>query len=122
MILGFTIAIIVLASVVALVCIALGLVGKVPSDLTVGAVVLLALVMFAQIIVSIVAPLTGNGATGSLLEFWTYLISAALIPVAVIVWAFVDRTRWATVIMGVGAIAVAIMVWRMQVIWTLPVG
>lgn len=122
MILGFTIAIIVLASVVALVCIALGLIGKAPSDLTVGASALLTLVMLAQIVVSIVAPLTGNAPTGSLLEFWTYLISAALIPVAVIIWAFVDRTRWATVIMGVGAIAVAIMVWRMQVIWTLPVG
>lgn len=121
MILGFTIAIIVIACLAGLVCLALGFAGKVPSDVSIGLLALLALVLLVQIVVAIVAPFTGNSATGSLLEFWTYLVSAFLLPLGGIVWAFIDRTRWATVILGIVALAVAIMVWRMQVIWTLPV-
>jgi hypothetical protein len=66
-----------------------------------------------------VAPLTGNEPTGSLLEFWTYLVSAALLPVAGVIWAFIDRSRWSVVVMGVLALAVAVMVYRMHVIWTI---
>ncbi len=47
-----------------------------------------------------------------------YLVSAVLLPPAGVVWALVERSRWSTVIMGVAALAVAVMVWRMQVIWT----
>ena len=36
-------------------------------------------------------------------------------------WALLERSRWSTVIMGIAALAVAVMVWRMQVIWTVQV-
>jgi hypothetical protein len=36
-------------------------------------------------------------------------------------WALLERSRWSTVIMGVATLAVAVMVWRMQVIWTIQV-
>jgi len=121
MILGFTIAVVAVAVAAALLCIVLGLIGRVPGDWSVGALAVLELLLIAQIVIAIAAPFAGNPPSGSLLEFWTYLISAALIPVGVVVWAFVDRSRWATVVMGVGALAVAIMVWRMEVIWTVQV-
>ena len=57
-----------------------------------------------------------------LLEFWVYLVSAALLPPAGVAWALLERSRWSTVIMGIAALAVAVMVWRMQVIWTIQVG
>ncbi len=38
------------------------------------------------------------------------------------IWALLERSRWSTVILGVIALAVAIMLWRMQVIWTVQVG
>lgn len=118
MITGFTIALIAVAIVAALLCIVLGLMGKVPSDVTVGAIALVELLLIVQIVIAIIAPFAGNPPVGSLLEFWTYLVSAALLPIGGVVWAFVDRTKWSTVIMGVVAIAIAIMVWRMEVIWT----
>ena len=118
MITGFTFALIGIAALAAVICIAMWLIGKVPSDLTVGAIAVVELLLIVQVVIAIIAPFAGNPPAGSLLEFWTYLISAVLLPIGGVVWAFVDRTKWSTVIMGVVAMAVAIMVWRMEVIWT----
>ncbi len=108
------------AVIVGLVCVVLGLAGRRPSDLTVGGLALVLLLLFAQVVIAVIAPLVGNPPTGSALEFWVYLVSAVLLPPAAVFWALVERSRWSTVIMGIAALAVAVMVWRMQVIWTLP--
>jgi hypothetical protein len=118
MILWFTIAQVAVASLAALVAIGSGLIGRPPGDVTVGALALVELLLIAQVVTAIVSPFAGNPPTGSLLEYWVYLVSAVLIPPAGVAWALVERSRWSTVIMGVGALAVAIMVWRMHVIWT----
>jgi hypothetical protein len=118
MILWFTIAQVAVAVGAGILCMVLGLVGRRPSDLTVGAMGLLELLLIAQVVIAIIAPFAGNPPTGSLLEFWVYLVSAALLPLAGVAWALMERSRWSTVIMGVAALAVAVMVWRMQVIWT----
>lgn len=119
MIAWFTIALIVVSCAAGVLCLALGFAGRRPSDLSVGAMALIELMLIAQIVVSIVSPFAGNPAEGDLLEFWMYLVSAALLPLAAVVWAFVERSRWATVIMGVVGLALAVMAWRMQVIWTI---
>ena len=121
MILWFTIAQIALAVIVGLLCVGLGLAGRRPGDVSVGAMALLQLVLIAQIIVAIVAPFVGNSPTGSILEFWTYLVTAAVLPLAGIIWAFIDRGRWSVVVMGVLALAVAVMTYREWVIWTVQV-
>jgi hypothetical protein len=121
MILWFTIAQLVVAVAAGLLCIVLGLAGRRPSDLSVGGLALLELLLLAQIVVAIIAPFAGNAPTGSLLEFWVYLVSAALIPPATVAWALLERSRWSTVIMGIGALSVAVMVWRMHVIWTVQI-
>lgn len=121
MILWFTIAQIAVAGIAGVLCVALGLAGRRPGDVSVGSLALLQALLIAQIAVAIIAPFAGNAPTGSLLEFWTYLISAAVLPIAGIVWAFVDRGRWSVVVMGVLALAVAVMLYRMHVIWTIQV-
>lgn len=121
MILWFTIAQLVVAVAAGLICVIAGLAGRRPSDWTVGALALVELLLVAQIVVAIIAPLAGNPPTGSLLEFWVYLVSAALLPLAGVAWALLERSRWSTVIMGIAALSVAVMVWRMQVIWTVQV-
>ena len=122
MILWFTIVTLAVAIVGGLVGIVLGLAGRRPGDVTVGALALLELLLLAQVVIAIVAPFAGNPPSGSALEFWVYLVSAALLPPAGVVWALIERSRWSTVIMGIAALAVAIMVWRMHVIWTLQAG
>src|SRR5690606_35717352 len=117
----FTLVQIGVAVVAGLFCITVGLMGRRPSDFTVGALALIELLLIVQVIVAIVSALAGNPPSGDLLELWTYLISAVLVPIGGLVWALVERSRWSTVIMGVVAFAVAIMLWRMEVIWTIQV-
>jgi hypothetical protein len=118
MILWFTIAQVVVAVAAGLFCVIAGLAGRRPSDWTVGALALVELLLLAQVVIAIVAPFAGNPPSGSLLEFWVYLVSAVLLPVAAVAWALLERSRWSTVIMGSAALSIAVMVWRMQVIWT----
>jgi hypothetical protein len=100
-----------------LLCLVLGLAGKSPNDLTLGSVVLVEVLLLGQLVVALIAPATGNTPSGSVLEFYVYLVSAILIPPAAAVWALVERGRWSTVILGVAAFAVAVMVYRMEQIW-----
>ena len=118
MILWFTIAQVIVAVATGLFCVIAGLAGRRPSDWTVGALALVELLLLAQVVIAIVAPFAGNPPSGSLLEFWVYLVSAVLLPVAAVAWALRERSRWSTVIMGIAALSIAVMVWRMQVIWT----
>ena len=121
MILWLTIAQVAVATAAGLFCIILGLVGRRPSDFSVGALALVELLLVVQVVVAIVAPLVGNPPTGDLLEYWVYLVSAVLLPIGAVLWALMERSRWSTVILGVAGLAVAIMVWRMHVIWTIQV-
>ena len=121
MILWFTIAQIVIAVAAGVFCVAAGLVGRRPSDFSVGALALVEALLVVQVVVAIIAPLAGNPPTGDLLEYWVYLVSAVLLPVGAVLWALMERSRWSTVILGVAAIAIAIMLWRMQVIWTVQI-
>jgi len=118
MILWFTLAQVGIAVLAGLVAITAGLIGRRPGDVTVGSLALIELLLIVQIVVAIISPFAGNPPSGSLLEFWTYLVSAALVPVAGAAWALIERSRWSTVIIGVAALAVAVMVWRMHIIWT----
>ncbi len=116
----FTIVQVVVATVVGLTAVIAGLAGRRPGDVTVGGMALILVLLIVQVVIAIIAPLAGNPPAGSLIELWAYLIGALLIPPFAVFWALVERSRWSTVIMGVAALSVAIMVWRMNVIWTTP--
>lgn len=118
MILWFSLVQVGVAVAAGILCIVLGLANRRPSDLSVGALALVELLLIVQLVIAIVAPLAGNPPSGSLLEFWVYLVSALLVPPAGVAWALLERSRWSTVVLGAAALAVAIMVWRMEVIWT----
>ncbi|AZH78278.1 MULTISPECIES: hypothetical protein [Microbacterium] len=121
MILWFTIVQIAVAVAAGLFCLVAGLAGRRPSDYTVGALALVEALLVAQVVVAIIAPLAGNPPTGDLLEYWVYLVSALLLPIGAVLWALMERSRWSTVILGVAAVAIAIMLWRMQVIWSVQI-
>ncbi len=121
MILWLTVVQVAVAVAAGLLCVGIGIAGRRPSDVTVGALALVEVLLVVQVVVAIVAPLAGNPPTGDPLEFWVYLVSAVLLPVGAVLWALMERSRWSTVILGVAALAVAIMVWRMHVIWTVQI-
>ncbi len=114
----YTYLLIIMATIAALMSLIAGFAGRKPSDLTLGALAVVALLLIGQLGISIVAPLVGNQPTGSLLEFWVYLISVVLLPFAAGFWALLERSRWSTFVLGVAGISVAIMVYRMWQIWT----
>lgn len=113
----FTLAQITVALAVGVLCLVLGGIGTPPNDVSVLGSALVAVLLLAQIVVSIVAPFAGNAPTGDPVEYWIYLVTALLVPVFGVVWALIDRSRWATVILGVAAITVAVMLYRMNQIW-----
>jgi hypothetical protein len=98
-------------------CLVLGFAGRTPNDYTLGAVLLVEVLLVVQLVIALVAPATGNVPTGSGLEFWVYLVSALLIPPAAVLWALIERNRWSTVILGVACLSIAVMVYRMSQIW-----
>ena len=117
----FTTVQLVVAVAAGLLAVVLGLAGRKPNDLVLACAALVELLLIAQIIVAIVAPAVGNAPTGSGLEFWVYLVSAALLPPLAVFWALVERNRWSTVIVGVACLAVAVMLYRMGQIWFVQV-
>lgn len=118
MILGFTTVAAIVAGAAAVLAIGLGLTGRKPSDLSLAGPAVVELLLLAQLVIAIVAPFAGNPPTGSIVEFYAYLISALIIPPAAIFWALTERTRWSVVVVGVACFAVAVMFVRMQIIWT----
>lgn len=117
MIVVFTVVQVAVAVLGGLMCLVLGLAKKVPNDLSMGTVALIEVLLIVQLVISFVAPAVGNPSQGSGAEFYTYLISALLVPPAAGFWALVDRTRWATMVLGAACLTVAVMVYRMQQIW-----
>jgi len=113
----FTTIAIVVSVIAGLVALVLGGLGRKPDDYSVLATAAVALVLIVQIVIGIVAPFVGNEPTGDIVEWWIYLVTALVLPVAAIVWALVDRSRWATIVMGVASLAVAVMLFRMNQIW-----
>ncbi|MFT4123195.1 MAG: hypothetical protein QM635_05110 [Microbacteriaceae bacterium] len=118
MIAGLALALIAVAVAAGGLCVILGLAGRPPDDISLGATALVELGLVLQLVVAVVAPLVGNPPSGSLVEFWAYLVTALVIPPLAVLWGLVDRVRWSTVIIGVADLAIAVMLWRMLVIWT----
>ncbi|GAA2754614.1 hypothetical protein [Amnibacterium kyonggiense] len=119
MILGFTVAAVIVAGAAALLAVVLGLVGRRPSDLSLAGPALVELLLVAQLVIALIAPAAGNPPSGSIVEFYAYLLSALVIPPAAIFWALTEKTRWSVVVVGIACFAVAVMFVRMQIIWTL---
>ncbi|MGA0211194.1 MAG: hypothetical protein ACO35C_02745 [Pontimonas sp.] len=91
---------------------------RTPNDYTLGSIVLLGVLLLVQMIVAVFQPALGNSPTGSLLEFWMYLVTAFLMVIAGAVWALVERSMMSNVMLGLLAGSIAVMLVRMDVIWT----
>lgn len=97
---------------------ALGLMGRLPSLFSLGALALVQLGLLIQLVYSVIAVSSGERAAVDTVEFFAYLIVAIMVPVGAGFWALVERNRWSTVIVGAAALTVAVMLVRMNQIWT----
>lgn len=88
-----------------------------PSLVSIGALAVVEVVLLVQLAASIVIVIGGASAKGDTVEFFGYLITALLVPLATGFWALLERTRWSTLILGIGGLTVAVMLVRMSQIW-----
>lgn len=109
------------AAAAGVLCVVLGLFRRKPNDLTMGAAALVELLLVVQLVIAIIAPFVGNHPTGSVTEFYIYIVAALIIPLLAGFWALVERDRWSTVVLGVACLAIAVMVVRMNIIWTVQI-
>jgi len=96
----------------------LGVLGRLPSLWSVGALGLVLTGLIAQFVLSVVLLVNGQRAQVDTVEFFAYLLVAIMVPVGTGFWALVERNRWSTIILGVAALTVAVMLVRMHQIWT----
>lgn len=113
----FAIVVIAIAAVSAISCLTVFLRGRSPNDFTTLPTLLVSLLLIAQVVIAIIAPFTGNSAVGDPLEFWMYLITALALPIGAGIWALIDQTKWANLVLTIVHVAVAVMMYRMMVIW-----
>jgi hypothetical protein len=115
--LWFAFAQIIIAGLSGVLCCAVAVLRRGPNDYTLGATALVTVLLLIQIIVSVVKPFVGDVPAGDGLEFGMYLGTAFLMPPIAAVWALIDKSVWANVVLAVVHFAIAIMLYRMLVIW-----
>jgi hypothetical protein len=49
--------------------------------------------------------------------FVGYLVGVVLVPIAGVLWARTERTRWAGTVIAVAAAVVGVMIWRLLQLW-----
>jgi hypothetical protein len=96
----------------------LGLIGRPPSGFSLALIAGSEFGLLMQLVASITLLFLGQRAVLDTWEFFGYLLVALFVPVAAVIWALVDRSRWSTVVLGAGMLTVVVMLVRMLQIWT----
>ena len=73
-------------------------------------------VLLLQAVVA-VAALSGGRRPAEPAAFVAYLVGVLLVPVAGVLWARTEPTRWAGTVIAVASVVVAIMAWRLLQLW-----
>lgn len=73
--------------------------------------------LLAQL-VAVVVSLIGGDRPTELGTFLGYLIASVLLLPLAVFWMIAERSRWGAMVLGVGFLATAVMVVRMQDLWT----
>lgn len=100
-----------------LLALVLGLIGRLPSLVSLSPLVLTALGLIVQAFITIGVLASGQTAKGDVIEFYGYLITALIVAVGAGLWSLAERSKFSTIILGAANLTVAIMLLRMWQIW-----
>jgi|GEM_PF-357517 len=114
---GWATAALSVGLLVAALCLVAGLRGRPPGRWTVGASVILQVVLLAYLVRYLVAMATGSSPVGPAWELWAYLVTVAVLPALGLAWAREEHSRWGTLVLAVMAVVAAVMCGRVAQIW-----
>lgn len=95
----------------------LGLIGRLPSLVSLTPLAITALGLIVQVFITIGVLASGNSAKGDVIEFYGYLITALIVAVGAGLWSLAERSKYSTMILGAANLTIAIMLLRMWQIW-----
>ena len=95
----------------------LGLIGRLPSLVSLTPLALTALGLIVQAFVTMGVLASGSTSKGDVIEFYGYLITALIVAVGAGLWSLAERSKFSTLILGAANLTVAIMFLRMWQIW-----
>ncbi len=100
-----------------LICTVAGILKKAPNDVTILSVAAVELALLVYLIGSIIRVVAGEPIAGEAWEFWGYLGTALLLPVAAVYWSILERTRWSNFVLAAVGVTALVMAARMNQIW-----
>lgn len=103
---------------VGLVLLTAGLIGKAPGNVAVMATAGIEAGLIMQLLISTVLVILGQRAAVDTVEFFGYLIVALIVPLAAGFWALQEKSKYSMMVLGAAALTVAVMLYRMQQLWT----
>jgi hypothetical protein len=95
----------------------LGLTRRLPARVGLASMILVELTVLATLLVGIIATSQGRLAKGDTIEFFVYVITASLVPLAGLAWTLVERNRWGSYIYALVGLTAFVMLFRMHQIW-----
>lgn len=95
----------------------LGLIGRLPSLVSLSPLALTAIALIIQVFITAGVLVSGATSKGDVIEFYGYLITALLVAVGAGIWSLAERSKYSTMIIGAANLTVAIMLLRMWQIW-----
>ncbi len=103
---------------VGLVLLGAGLVGVKPGPVSIMSTAGIEAGLLIQLLISTILAISGERAATSTLEFFGYLIVAMIVPVAAGFWGLAERSKYSMMVLGAAGLTVAVMLYRMQQLWT----
>ncbi|GAB3563080.1 hypothetical protein GCM10027405_17130 [Arthrobacter alkaliphilus] len=114
---GYFYAVLIVGLLSTIICVVAGIMKKTPNDVTILSVAAVELVLLVYLVGSIVRVAMGEKIAGEPWEFWGYIITALIIPIAAVYWSILERTRWSNFVMGAVGVTALVMAARMNQIW-----
>lgn len=100
-----------------IICTVAGILKKAPNDVTILSVAAVELALLVYLVGSIIRVVAGEPIAGEAWEFWGYLGTALLLPVAAVYWSILERTRWSNFVLAAVGVTALVMAARMNQIW-----
>lgn len=73
-------------------------------------------ILVVEVVAALVATTRGSGAADPA-TFWGYLVTMLFVLPVAAAWAFVERTRWSSVVLLVATLTLAFMQYRLLEVW-----